>query len=160
VLTAKVAAAGDEANSSPDDLDTYDQQLMTAVVNRAERAGKKVQPLIVMTNNPLHAVLRAAKDLQAHELVMGASNKYTAEEQLDQISFYWISLHDGQPPGLTVRIMSRERDVYFDLEGGNRIPKIGERSARSVADLRAAGVGIDRVLMLHHSDLVSSDLFE
>ena len=29
--------------------------------------------------------------------------------------------------------------MYFDLEGGNRIPKLGERKARSVADLRAAG---------------------
>jgi len=33
--------------------------------------------------------------------------------------------------------MSRERDVYFDLEGGNRIPKIGEVHARTVAELRA-----------------------
>ena len=48
---------------------------------------------------------------------------------------------------LTVRILSRERDVYLDIAGGNRIPKISERSARSVAELRAAGVGVDRVLI-------------
>jgi nucleotide-binding universal stress UspA family protein len=160
VMTAKVAAAGSVADPAPDDFDVYDRQLMTAVVDRAERAGKKVKPLIVLTNNPLHAVLRAAKDLRVQELVMGLSNKFTAEEQLDQIAFYWISLHEGRPPGLTVRIMSRERDVYFDLEGGNRIPKIGELHARSVADLRAAGVGVDRVLMLHDGDQASSDLFE
>jgi hypothetical protein len=91
---------------------------------------------------------------------MGASNKYTADEQLEQIAFYWISLHDGDPAPLTVRILSRERDMYLDLAGGNRIPKISERRARSVAELRAAGVGIDKVLMVHDGSPVSSDLFQ
>ena len=149
VMTAKFMPPGGEATAQLD-LDTYDQQLMTAVVERAEKAGKQVKPLIVPTNNPLHAVLKTAKDLQAQEIVLGASNKFTAEEQLDQIAFYWISLHEGHPlPPLTVRILNKDRDVYFDLEGGNRIPKIGERQARSVAELRAAGVGVDRVLLIH-----------
>ena len=80
---------------------------------------------------------------------MGASNKYTADEQLEQIAFYWMNLHDGEPAPLTVRLLSRDRDVYLDLAGGNRIPKISERQARSVAELRAAGVGVDRVLLVH-----------
>jgi hypothetical protein len=105
-------------------------------------------------------VLNTAKDLQAHELILGASNKYTADEQLEQIAFYWISLHDGHPAPLTVRILSRERDMYLDLAGGNRIPKISERRARSVAELRAAGVGIDKVLLVHDGSPVSSDLFQ
>jgi amino acid transporter/nucleotide-binding universal stress UspA family protein len=159
VMTAKVVPPGGEAAVSTQDLDVYDQHLMTAVVERAEKAGKKVKPLIVPTNNALHAVLKTAKDLHAQELVLGASNKFTAEEQLDQIAFYWISLHDGHTPPLTVRILSRDRDVYFDLEGGNRIPKIGERQARSVAELRAAGVGVDRVLLVHDGTPASADLF-
>ena len=48
-----------------------------------------------------------------------------------------------------MRILSRDRDMYLDLAGGNRIPKISERKARSVAELRAAGVGVDRVLLVH-----------
>src|SRR5689334_22810596 len=133
---------------------------MTAVVQRAEKAGKEVKPLIVPTNNPLHAVLKTAKDLQAHELIMGASNKYTADEQLEQIALYWLSLNDGHPAPLTVRILSRDRDMYLDLGGGNRIPKISERKARSVAELRAAGVGVDRVLLAHDGSPANSDLFQ
>ena len=133
---------------------------MTAVVELAEKAGKQVKPLIVPTNNPLHAVLTTAKDLQAHEVILGASNQYTADEQLDQIAFYWINLHGGNPAPLTVRILSRDRDIYLDLGGGNRIPKISERKARSVAELRAAGVGVDRVLLLHDGTPASSDLFQ
>jgi amino acid transporter len=158
VMTAKMELPNNPAIGGPD-LDTYDQHLMTAVVNKAEHIGKEVKPLIVPTNNPLYAVLRTAKALQAQELIMGASNKYTADEQLEQIGFYWISMHDGDTPPLTVRILSRERDVYLDLGGGNRIPKISERKARSVAELRAAGVGIDRVLLVHAGSPASSDLF-
>jgi amino acid transporter len=159
VMTAKVIPAGESSTAGPD-LDTYDQQLMTAVVQRAEKAGKQVKPLIIPTNNPLHAIVRTAKDLQAQELVVGASNKYTADEQLEQMAFYWMNLHDGKSAPLTVRILGRDRDVHLDLGGGNRIPRISERKARSVAELRAAGVGVDRVLLVHHGDTASSDLFQ
>jgi nucleotide-binding universal stress UspA family protein len=159
VMTAKLLPTG-EAQSDETDLDTYDQQLMTAVVSLAERVGKEVKPLVIPTNNPFYAVLKTAKDIQAHELIMGASNKYTADEQLEQIAFYWISLHGGNPAPLTVRVLSRDRDVYLDLAGGNRIPKISERKARSVAELRAAGVGVDRVLLAHDGSPTNSDLFQ
>jgi amino acid transporter/nucleotide-binding universal stress UspA family protein len=159
VMTAKVAPAGDTP-AADHDLDAYDQQLMTAVVDRAEKAGKKVKPLILPTNNPLFAVIRTAKDIQAQELVMGASNKYTADEQLEQIAFYWINMHEGQPAPLTVRILGRNRDVHLDLGGGNRIPRISERKARSVAELRAAGIGVDRVLLVHDGSPAASDLFQ
>src|SRR5262249_39803582 len=150
VMTAKNQPVGEGAGAGPDvGLDVYDQQLMTAVVNLAEKAGKQVVPLIVPTKDPLHAVVRMAKDLKAQELVGGASNKFTADEQLDQIAFLWITQHEGETPPLTVRILARHRDVYFDLGGGSRIPKISERKARSVAELRAAGVGVDRVLLAH-----------
>ncbi len=160
VMTAKVAPPGEPAPAEQAELDVYDQKLMTAVVEKAEHAGKEVRPLIVPTNNPLHAVLQLAKDLQVHELIMGASNKYTADEQMEQIAFYWISLHGGQTAPVTVRILSRHRDMSLDLGGGNRIPKISERKARSVAELRAAGVGVNRVLLLHDGSPAASDLFQ
>jgi amino acid transporter len=159
VMTAKFIPEG-AAQPVNSDLDKYDQQLMTAVVQKAESAGKVVKPMIVPTNNPLHAVLQTAKDLEVQELVMGGSNKYTADEQMEQIAFYWISLHHGQPAPLTVRIMTRDRDMALDLGGGNRIPKVSEAHARSVAELRAAGVGVDRVLLLHDGSPAGSDLFE
>jgi amino acid transporter/nucleotide-binding universal stress UspA family protein len=159
VMTAKVTPPSDSSDI-PKELDDYDQQLMTAVVDRAEKAGKEVKSVIVPTNNPLYAIIRTAKDLQVQELVVGASNKYTADEQLEQIAFYWMNVNEGQSVPLTVRILGRDRDVHLDLAGGNRIPKISERRARSVAELRAAGVGVDRVLLAHYGDAESGDLFE
>jgi amino acid transporter/nucleotide-binding universal stress UspA family protein len=160
VMTAKIEPPGGSLQAQEIDLDTYDRKLMTAVVDRAERLGKRVLPLIVPTNNPLNAVLSTARDIGAQEIMMGASNKFTAEEQLDQISLYWINLNDGDPRGLTVHITSADRDVSFDLNGGNRIPRAAERMARSVDELRAAGIGVSKVLLVHDGSLVSHDVFE
>ena len=157
VMTAKMLPQGDTAVS--DELDPYEQQLMTAVVDRAEKAGKHVMPLIVPTNNPLNAVLQTARDLKAQEVVMGASNKYATDMQLEEVQFNWLVVNNGQAPPLSVRILGRDRDVYLDMGGGYRIPKISERQARNVAELRAAGVGVRRVLLHHDGTAHGSDLF-
>jgi amino acid transporter len=158
VMTAKFIPPG--AATSMPRFDRYDQQLMTAVVDRAEKAGKEAKPLILPTNNPLYAIVNTAKTLEVQELILGASNQYSPDEQLEQIAFYWINLHQGAMEPLTVRILSRNRDVYLDLGGGNRIPKISERQARSVAELRSAGVGVNHALLVHFDTPESSDLFK
>jgi hypothetical protein len=159
VMTAKVELPG-SGMESIHSLDVYDQHLLTAVVNHAEKLGKTVVPLLVPTNNALNAVLQIACDLPAQEVVIGASNKYSAEEQLDQIALYWINLHDGDPQGLTVHVVSADRDLTFDLHDGNRIPKTAERKAKSVADLRAAGLGTRRILLAHDGTTAGHDIFD
>ena len=93
-------------------------------------------------------------------MILGASNKYTADEQLEQIAFYWMNVCEGQIEPLTVRLLSSQRDVYLDLGGGNRIPKISERQARSVEELRSAGVGVSHALLVHSGTAEGSDLFK
>ena len=160
VMTSKVDVSGLAERLPEQGLDTYDQKLMTAVVEMAEKSGKEVVPLIIPTNNPLYAVVRTARDLLVQELIVGVSNKHTADEQLDQLALYWFNVCDGVPLPLTVRIVSHDREVHLDLAGGNRVPKISERQARSVAELRAAGVGVNRVLVAHDGTSSSHDLFQ
>ena len=159
-MTAQVTRHGDSASAAGPALDDYARSLMSAVVERAEKAGKHVQPIIVRTNNPLFAIIQAAKDIDAQELgSWSGSNVYSADEQIEQIAFYWINLHGGIPTPLTIRILSPNRDLSFDLAGGNRIPKLGERRARSIAELRSAGVGVRHVMLVHEDTSSSSDLF-
>jgi nucleotide-binding universal stress UspA family protein len=159
VMTAKLVSA-DKMTVEQQDFDYYDQELMTSVVSRAEKIGKQVKPLIMPTNNPLFAVVNTARLLRAQELIMGASNKYTADEQLEQIAFYWMNVDSGTMAPLTVRLLSRHRDVYLDLGGGNRIPKISERQAKSIEELRSAGVGVNHALLVHPGTADGSDLFK
>ncbi len=157
-MTAQVDKPGDTSIGGPE-LDDYARNLMSAVVERAEKAGKHVQPLIVRTNNPLYAVINAAHDLHAQEVVMGASNVYSADEQIEQSPSTGSTCTRATPQPLTIRILGPNRDLYFDVAGGNRIPKLGERRARSVAELREAGVGVSRVLVVHDRTPAGSDLF-
>ncbi len=159
VMTAKTTPIGDAAPSTAE-LDLYDRQLMTAVIELAEKVGKHIKPLVVPTNNPLYAVMNTAKSLGVQELIVGASNKYTAEEHLDQMAFYWISINGGEQVPLTIRVLSKSWDVHYDVAGGSRIPRISERKARTVGELRAAGVGVRRVLMVHDNTPHCSDLFD
>src|SRR5262249_61096751 len=106
-MTAKTTPVGDEAPNVAE-LDQYDRKLMTAVIELAEKAGKQITPMVVPTNNPLYAVMNTAKSLGVQELVVGASNKFTAEEHLDQMAFYWISLHGGEQTPLTIRVLHRD----------------------------------------------------
>jgi hypothetical protein len=83
----------------------------------------------------------------------------TCTRPIEQVAFYWINLYGGQPEPLTVRILSRSRELYFDLAGGSRIPKIGERRARSIAELRSAGIGVSRVMLVYDGTSAASDVF-
>lgn len=159
VMTAKIERAEGGPSDTPE-LDRYDRRLMTAVVELAEKSGKHITPLIVPTNSPLFAVINTARDLKANELVVGASNKYTAEEQLDQMALYWINANTSEMVPLTIRVRSKKWDAHLDIEGGSRIPRITERTAKSVAELRAAGVGVSRVLMAHDGTRACSDVFD
>jgi amino acid transporter len=159
VMTAKLMPHGDI--SEPDMmLDIYDKELLTAVVQRAETTGKEVKPLIVPTNNPLYAIARTAKDLNVQEVALGASNKYTADEQFEQFALYWLNLCQGHSTPLTIRLLGHHRDVQYDIAGGNRIPKLSELQAKSSAALRAAGVGVRLVLFVHDGSREASDLFQ
>ena len=51
VMTCQVAQRGDTGGGGPE-LDDYARNLMSAVVNRAEKAGKHVQPMIVRPTTP------------------------------------------------------------------------------------------------------------
>ncbi len=110
---------------------------MTAVVNRAETAGKQVHPLIIRTNNPLYAVVHTAMDINAQELVLGASNAYMADEQIEQIAFYWINMHGGDPTPLTVpHTQPQPRSV---LRSGRRQPDSQDRRTKGAFGGRVAG---------------------
>jgi len=46
---------------------------------------------------------------------MGAVEQFTADEQLEQLAFYWMNVDEGKMTPLTIRVLSRQRDVYLDL---------------------------------------------
>jgi hypothetical protein len=127
VLHAKLSPPVDPG-TPPLPLDTHERRLLTAVVERAEKAGVEVRPLVLLTNRPLHALLKAAKDLKVQELLLGAtrdlhvpdvmlgeSNAYSRRRQQQRIADYWCQTCGGHAEPLTVRIVAPDREVRLDL---------------------------------------------
>jgi amino acid transporter/nucleotide-binding universal stress UspA family protein len=140
-----------------------ERALLTAVVNMAEHVGKPVKPLIVPTNAPVYALVRTAFTIGAQELVMGASNVYTPDDQLDQAALYWLNMSGGKTLPLTVRVLGKDRDVRLDIAGGSQIPKIGAltaSAARSLAELRASWHGVQKLLLAYDGSSLSADFFD
>jgi amino acid transporter/nucleotide-binding universal stress UspA family protein len=159
VMTAQVRPVGG-VHSEPVHIDVYERELVNAVEKRAEAAGKTVVPIIVSTNNALHAVMQTAQAIGAQELILGTSEKFTPEQQLDHLDFYWTHLHGGHPTPLTVRIVGGNREFFSDFAGGSRTPKVKERKVKSLDELRAASNGVNLVLLLYDGTQESSDLFQ
>jgi len=157
VMKAQVRPVGGIV-SEPVNIDQYERELITAVERSAELAGKTVIPIIVSTNSPLHAMLQTATAVGVQEIIVGTSEKFSPGQQLNLIAEGWKNLHRGDSSPLTIRIVGGNRDISLDLAGGNRIPK-STRDSRSIEELRAAGIGVDRVLFLHDGSQRSSDLF-
>ena len=136
---------------------------MTAVVNLAEHAGKPVKPVIVPTNEPFFAMARTAKTIGAQELIMGQSNKYRPEDQLDQVALYWFNVCGAKPDPLSIRVLAKDRDVRLDIAGGSQIPKIGmmpAETARILSDLRKSWHGVERLLLAYDGSPLSIDFLD
>ena len=150
VMTASVVPLG--SGDFEPTITVNDRQLLTAVVNLAEHAGKPVKPVIVPTNEPFFAMARTAKTIGAQELIMGQSNKFRPEDQLDQVALYWFNVCGAKPEPLSIRVLGKDRDVRLDIAGGSQIPKIGMmpaetaqhplRAAQELARRRAAAAGL------------------
>jgi amino acid transporter/nucleotide-binding universal stress UspA family protein len=161
VMTADVLPPG--SSDMRPTITNEDRALLTAVVNLAEHAGKPVKPLIVPTNEPFFALARTAHAIGAQELIMGASNKFDPDAQLDAVALYWFHVCKDQPDPLTIRVLGKDRDVRLDIAGGSQIPRLGAREAaalRVLEELRASWRGVERLLLAYDGSPLSADFLD
>jgi amino acid transporter/nucleotide-binding universal stress UspA family protein len=161
VMTASVLPQG-SGDLTPT-ITEQDRQLLTAVVNLAEHAGKPVKPVIVPTNEPFFALAQTARTIGAQELIMGPSNKYRPEDQLDQVALYWLNVCGAKPDPLSIRVLGKDRDARLDIAGGSQIPKAGAgaaETARILAELRKSWHGLERLLLAYDGSPLSADFLD
>ncbi|MHB1558027.1 MAG: amino acid permease [Isosphaeraceae bacterium] len=161
VMTASVLPQG-SGDLSPT-ITEQDRQLLTAVVNLAEHAGKPVKPVIVPTNEPFFALVQTAITVGAQELIMGQSNKYRPEDQLDLVALYWFNVCGAKPEPISIRVLGKDRDARLDIAGGSQIPKAGAGSAeaaRILAELRKSWHGVERLLLAYDGSPLSADFLD
>ncbi len=113
-----------------------DRRLMTAVVNRSELAGKPLRPVVILADDPIGAIVQAARALGVTELILGRSDAEPDAARLDRVASLWAEADGAGPNPLTIRVIGRDSDASRDIAGGSRIPPCPEDgdTARSLAE--------------------------
>lgn len=75
------------------ELTPEENELFSNVVTVAEKYGRDVIPMIVPSNDPLYAIAKTAVDTRATEIILGSSNKFAADIQLEKLAMAWGTVH-------------------------------------------------------------------
>ena len=114
VMTSKVGKGlqleGDLSQTSKDE-----EILFTKIIAEAEKIGHPVIPLFVPSNDPFYAMARVAYDLEARELVVGKSGKYSPEIQMEHIALAWGAVRPMNGRALTIRIIWDGSELREDI---------------------------------------------
>ncbi|MDP9268366.1 MAG: APC family permease [Acidobacteriota bacterium] len=91
-------------------FDHYEQQLFTAVVTVAEKAGKPVSLLVAAGSNVFDTIMLTAQTLQSAKVVCGYSNKLSPDEQGKLTGDAWERLPEPKPR-LTLELVAPDGRV-------------------------------------------------
>ena len=70
-------------------------KLFSKVVKVCEDHGRTVTPLVVVSNDQVYAIARVAYLLSVDEVVMGVSERFHPDVQLENFAMHWGSLAGG-----------------------------------------------------------------
>jgi amino acid transporter len=114
VMKARVLA-GIENTQVDSTIDTDAEELFSHVIKLAEKEGKTVIPIVVPTNNITYAIAHTAAQLGAEEVVLGTSDKYPAEYQLEQFALHWGMVEADERHKLLLRSIGANTELRVDL---------------------------------------------
>ncbi len=160
VMTTRLVAGPDGGSSEMYDenlFTRYEQKLFTRVVALAEKHGKPVDLVVVPATNVFDAVAQTALQLDSAEIVAGASNKMTVQEQSRQLGRSWESLGTKPRHQVCFRIVSPEgEDMVVYL--GAHAPHLTEEDLALIHKLWLQVSDIPSRKRVHHRDVVRVSL--
>lgn len=95
-------------------MDDEETNLFTRVLSAAEKHGKTVTPMLVVSNEPFYAITQAAQAVGASEVVFGVSAKLSTDAQLERLAMTWGSLQQDKKP-VRFRIIGPHVEHAVDL---------------------------------------------
>jgi amino acid transporter len=96
-------------------IDSESEELFSQVIKLAEKEGKTVIPIVVPTNNVAYAIAHTAAQLGAEEVVIGTSDKYPIEFQLQQFALHWGMVEADERHKLLVRSIGPKGELRVEL---------------------------------------------
>jgi amino acid transporter len=97
------------------ELESDELHLFSEVVSVAEHIGKPVIPLVIPTNNAFFSIMNVAHSLSVREVVIGLSEKYKPDIQLQQLALIWGTVHSDENTNIRIRIITENKEHTIDL---------------------------------------------
>lgn len=113
VMTAKIIPG--QSTAVQKTIDLPEEEVFSEVVKLAEKAGKKILPIVVPTNNAAYAIAHTTVQLGVEEVFLGASERYPAEYQMQQFALYWGMVEADENHHVAVRTVGSTGEIKFDL---------------------------------------------
>jgi amino acid transporter len=95
-------------------MDAEEEKLFTRVIEAAEKHGKTITPMLVVSNEPFYAITQAAQAVGAVEVVFGVSAKLSTDAQLERLAMTWGSLQTDKK-SVRLRILGPGVEHAVDL---------------------------------------------
>lgn len=92
-----------------------EQGIFSAVVSLAEVHGKTVIPLVLTSNDSLFAIARTAQEIDAKEVILGRSAKFTPDFQAESFALRWGAVEPDDSRELLVRVVSPTEDLRYAI---------------------------------------------
>src|SRR5262245_50194324 len=96
----ELVATGNNPNFTPDE-----QAIFTAVVDLAEKHGKRGVPRVLKSHDPFSAIAHVGQELAAREVVFGRSGRIAPEVQAESFAIRWGAVEADSERDMTVRIV-------------------------------------------------------
>ncbi len=131
----------------------YEQKLFSRAVSLAEKAGKKIELLVVPGTEILTVLVQTALRLQSSRIVAGISNRMVMEEQARRIGEAWEAAGPHER-GLTLEIIDRHlKSHFFDI--GPHPPRLWPKDIECLHEMWLKLTRERFGAKLHHRDVVS-----
>lgn len=103
--------AGDaDVSLGPDE-----ELLFTRVISLAEKHGKTVTPMLVVSNDPFYAIVQAAHVVGASEVIMGVTQRVNVEVQLERMAMTWGALAGPGAKPVRFKLVGPGKDLTMEL---------------------------------------------
>ena len=104
-----------EDTTAEETMDVNQETLFTEVIKLAEKEGKTVLPIIVPTNNAPYAITHTAAQIGAEEVLLGISERYPPDYQLEQFALHWGTVQEDENKHIILRAIDARRELKAEL---------------------------------------------
>lgn len=92
-----------------------EELLFTRVIAMAEKHGKTVTPMLVISNEPFYAIVQAAHVVGASEVIMGVTQRVNVEVQLERMAMNWGALAGAGAKPVRFKLVGPGKDLTMEL---------------------------------------------